>query len=219
MNSGPDISVILFYKEDRGWLDKAIQSYHSQLFTGTSELIIEQGDRSTAENFNAGVMRAKGRFIKYLCDDDELLPYCLQNLYDKAIEGFDVVCAGAMNYNEETGETVIYYSVVPRTIFELAEQNTIHGGSVLFSREALLKVGMFDTSLNYGEEYHCYLKMAAAGMRFATIPDVVYFYRIHNQMKSMQARVDNGDIYLKRKREILHKIQEPFLGNRCLIKK
>ena len=214
-----DVSVILFYNQDRGWLNDAIESYHSQLFTGESELIIVHSDRSTADNFNEGVRQAKGEFIKMLADDDELLPYGLEALWQKGKEGYDVVCAAALNYNEDTGETVVSYSTVPQTVFELADHNTIHGGTVLFRRSALVEVGMFDESLRYGEEYHCYLKLAAAGKRFAVIDDVVYFYRLHYRMKSMQTRVMDGETYLKRKREILHIIQQPFLGNREKIKK
>lgn len=206
-----DVSVILFYREDRGWLDRAVSSYHIQAFSGTSELIIVHGERSTAENLNIGCRQAKGDFIKYLCDDDELLPGCLQALYDKAVQGYDVVCAAALNVNVNTGETTVYQSTIPGQICELADRNTIHGGTVLFRSEALKQVGYFDETLKSAEEYDCYLKLAAAGFRFGKITDPVYLYRIHDRMKSMQTMVIDGQKYLERKREILHRVQYPYL--------
>ena len=214
-----DISVILFYNNPRKWLNEARQSYHNQEFSGRSELIEICKNQSTAENLNDGFKRARGKYVKYLCDDDMLLPGCLQSLYDHAEQtNADVVCAGALNHNIEIGQATEYFSKIPKTVSELAEQNTIHGGTTLFKRSALIAVNYLDESLPYGEEYDLYLRLAVAGFKFSELNKIVYYYRIHNEMKSMQARVDNGETYINRKRIILHQIQERYQNTKVTIK-
>lgn len=214
-----DVSVILFYREDRGWLDEARASVEAQSFNGNMELVEIHGNRSTSANLNEGIRQAKSRYVKYLCDDDLLVPHSLQKLFDEISKGFDVVCAGAINFNEHTGETSVYYSQVPQTVFELADLNTIHGGTTMYRRDALLQIGLFNESLKYGEEYDLHLRMAAAGMRFGCVDEIVYMYRVHDQMKSMQAKVNDGDAYIARKREIINSIQSKYFGSQQPIKK
>jgi glycosyltransferase involved in cell wall biosynthesis len=206
-----DISVILFYNREREWLREARSSYYWQHFTGESELIEINKDQSTSKNLNDGLKLAKGKYVKYLCDDDMLLPNCLQTLFNAAEETeADVVCSGALNFNELTKEITKYQSNVPETIQQLAEVNTIHGGSTLFRLSAVKAVGGFNEGLQYGEEYDLYLKLAANGYSFTEVYDFVYFYRMHKEMKSMQVDFTDGEAYIQRKRIILHEIQQKY---------
>lgn len=213
-----DLTVVLFYNHPRKWLQEARQSYYLQEFSGRSELIEIHKNQSTAKNLNEACKQANGKYIKYLCDDDMLLPGCLQLLFDHAeATEADIVCAGAINYNVEEGTTENYFSVIPETVGKLAELNTIHGGTTLFKTSALKDVDYFNEELNYGEEYDLYLRLAVAGYGFTELKDVVYLYRLHNEMKSMQTIVYSGNEYINRKREIFNLIQEKYLGNNCKI--
>ena len=72
-----DVSVIIPYHKDRGYLSDAIQSYENQEFTGTSELILAYGPEKTlGENLNFGVKKSKGKDIKVLHEADTLTPTC-----------------------------------------------------------------------------------------------------------------------------------------------
>ena len=62
-----DVSVIIPYHQDRGYLFDAIESYEAQEFTGTSELILSHNPTfSQGQNINAGLKKANGKYIKIL---------------------------------------------------------------------------------------------------------------------------------------------------------
>ena len=216
MNTGIDVSIILFYNFDRGWLRRARKSVRKQTFTGTFELVEICADRSIAENLNAGLAKAKGEFVKLLADDDELLPNCLQDLHDKATKGFDVVVAKALNYNENTKKITYYQSTIPATVSQLADENTIHGGTTLYRRSMLEAVGGWP-DLPYAQEYELHLNLAAKGYRFGVIDKPVYMYRLHNHQLSMQGGFADAERYLQRKRYILHNVQEKWFDNQAKI--
>lgn len=210
-----DISVILFYNVNRGFLKYAVASYEKQIFSGTSELVVIHRDASTAENVNEGIRQAKGKYIKLLAEDDELLPCCLQDLHDKIIEGYDVVCANAENNHPEG--LYIQQSHLSPTVGKMAAEYGMHGGTILYRRAALEVVGGLDENLEYAEEFDLHLRLAAAGYRFGYLDKTVYRYRMHEHQKSMQGGYRDGEEYIKRKRYILHNIVEKYQGSQLKV--
>ena len=59
------VSIIIPYKDNRGWLDKAITSVENQTYSNI-ELIVSQGDNGVSKNLNKGIKKATGDYIKYL---------------------------------------------------------------------------------------------------------------------------------------------------------
>jgi glycosyltransferase involved in cell wall biosynthesis len=144
------------------------------------EVILEQADEPVGVNINNGVKWAKGKYIKIVGDDDILLPNCLKDLYEKAEEGFDFVCANAINFGVN-GEEDLFQSFIPETVSKLAEENTFHGGTLLYRKEAM---PLFDEDMWTAEEYEHTLRMAAMGLRFGYTDKIVYRYRLHGEQKS-----------------------------------
>ena len=180
-----EVSIIIPYNKDRGFLIEAIRS--ATLQTGMKygvdyEIVIQQGDASLGVNFNNAVKRSKGKYLKTLADDDLLTPNSIHDLWTKARQGFDVVCGGAINFTDK--EETVQFSRVPRSLHELALNNTIHGGTVIYSREAFMAVGGFDEGMWTAEEYDLHLRMAKAGAKFTEIDRIVYRYRMHVGQKS-----------------------------------
>ena len=68
----PTVTVIIYFKEDRGWLKEAIQSVKNQRYDGKIELLLESGG-TASENLNKGIRKATGKYLRYLSEDD-LLP-------------------------------------------------------------------------------------------------------------------------------------------------
>lgn len=215
-NTSMDVSVILFYNVNRGWLKYAVKSYEKQIFSAQSEIVIIHKDQPTAKNANEGLRQAKGKYIKFLHEDDQLLPTCLQTLYDKAAEGFDVVCANAIQINPER-ETQIVKSRLSPTVSHMAQDYGIHGGTVLYRRAMLEVVGGIDESLEFAEEFDLHLRLAMAGYKFGYVDREVYLYRLHDNQKSMQGGYRDGEKYVYRKRYILHNVVEKYQGNHQLI--
>ena len=195
-----DISVIIPYHQDRGYLFDAIESYEAQEFRGTSELILSHNPTFTlGQNFNAGVARAKGKYIKVLPDDDLLTPNSLQDLFDVAEkEMADVVFANSINFHSDGGSLLesegIYSSKFSNISLDcLLDSNFIHGPSSFYRTKMFQDVGGFDESLWTAEEYEFHLRCLHRGYKFVYLPKVVFNYRIWPSSKSVQYRLDKAE--------------------------
>jgi GT2 family glycosyltransferase len=200
-----DVSVIIPYHYDRGFLVDAIESYENQIFSGTSELIISHGpDKSLGENFNDGIRMAKGKYVKILPEDDLLTPNCLQDLFDSAEENnADLVFAQARNF---AGAGVEKISKSPPVILDmtlqaLIDNNFIHAITTLYRTEMLQKLEGFDESMWTAEEYEFHLRCLALGYKPYFVPTIVCEYREWEGSKSRVYR-------LQRKEERLQYIEQ-----------
>ena len=184
-----DVSVIIPYHQDRGYLFDAIESYEAQEFTGTSELILSHNPTySLGENFNAGVARAKGKYVKILPDDDLLTPNCLQDLFDAAERtNADLVFAQARDF---TGSQNTYWTpiVTDMSLEALLFENFIHGGTTLYRTDMLRDLGGYDESLWTAEEYEFHLRCVSKGFKLHYVPKIVFNYRVWASSKSIVYR-------------------------------
>jgi GT2 family glycosyltransferase len=190
-----DISVIIPYNRDRGWLSEAISSYEAQVFTGTSELILSHGpNQSCAENFNQGwMLEAQGKYIKKLDEDDLMLPNCLQDLFDYVEENdLDVVFAQSIHIGD--GEDQI---VIPKfteiSLDALLFNNFIDAQTTLYSHNLLRELGGFDEYLQTAEEYEFHLRALSSNYSFGYLSKVVAKYRHHSSNKSRILRASSMD--------------------------
>lgn len=177
------ISVIIPYKEDRGWLDKAIESVERQTFKDY-EIILSQSDNRVGYNINRGIEKANGEYIKYLCDDDLLTSNSLEDSI-RAIKYFDFIHGNAINFFT-SGKRSIQRPI--RRHFEwreLKRRNYIHGGTLMYRADVFDKYGMFDESLWTGEEYDFNLRIMHQGARIGYVNSTLYLYRRHDMQKSL----------------------------------
>ena len=205
-----DVSVIIPYNKDRGFLVDAIESYENQIFSGTSELILSHGpDRSLGGNFNDGIKKAKGKYVKILHEDDLLTPNCLQDLFDEAEEkNADLVFAQARNF---AGVGVKQISKSPpivsdMTLQALIDNNFIHGAAILYRTEMLHKLEGFDESMWTAEEYEFHLRCLASGYKPHFVPTIVCEYREWEGSKSRVYRLQIKEERL----QYIEQIKESF---------
>lgn len=144
------------------------------------EIILQQADEPVGKNINDGVAKAKGKYIKVMGDDDLLTPNCLRDLYEKAEEGFDFVCANAINFDMEGKEDLVC-SDIPERVSDMILTNPIHGGTLFYRRETMLS---YNEKMWTAEEFEHTLRSAAAGLRFGYVDKIVYRYRMHDSNKS-----------------------------------
>ena len=181
-----DVSIIIPYDRDRGFLRESLDSCYNQRFSGTFEVIPYKGHQIQSKNVNQALLLATGEFIKIHHEDDILLPDCLQILFDN-IKDADFICANAINFFGKR-ETVIKSSR-PIDLRMLALENTIHGGTVLYRISSLEKVMVggyvYREDLWTGEEYELHLRMIKAGMKLRYVDREVSKCRIHDGQKSI----------------------------------
>ena len=200
-----DVSVIIPYHKDRGYLSDALQSYENQEFAGTSELILAHGPEKTlGENLNFGVKKSKGKYIKVLHEDDKLTPNCLQTLFDAAERtSADLIFAMSQNFAGEGVEKISKPPPVVKdmTLKALLDANFIHGGTVLYRTEMFSKLNGYDQTMWTAEEYEFHLRCLANGYTPHYVSSIVCEYREWEGSKSRIYR-------LQKKQERLDYIEE-----------
>lgn len=176
------ISVIIPYKEDRGFLLAAKKSILNQTYKDI-EVIECKSDASVGANLNAGIEKCTGELVTYLCDDD-LLPRLALSFYAKYWQPeWDFCHANAINF--KSGSICIRKpSIINPTLSEMIQCNQIHGGTVCYHRRIFEAGFRFDESLWTAEEYDFNLKLLKSGMVLGYIDEIVYKYRIHPKQKS-----------------------------------
>ena len=172
------ISVIVPYKEDRGWLDKCLNSIHAQTYKDF-ELIEAHGPGTLPQNFNNGLRQAKGEFIKMVQDDD-WLPINALSLLSIGIGDAPWVVG---NVWQMTNHPYIHRPPYLDFRSQLAKYD-MHMGSTMYRKDVLLDIGGMDETLETGEEYDMHLKLLSIGHNPAYINKEVYHYRMWSGCKS-----------------------------------
>jgi len=208
-----DITVIIPFNKNRGFLNEAVKSAETQNFSGSVQVLKWFGDCSMSENINKALEVAEGRYIKILHEDDILLPNCLSDLYTKIEQGFDMVCADAINLDVE--EEVEFKSEVPIDLFTLSMYNSIHGLTVLYKKESLDFIKeqyefYFDESIDCAEEYDLHLRMLKHGAKIGYTNSTVGIYRIHADQKSLGKNIHKGE-RINERFDMIQKIKRKYL--------
>jgi glycosyltransferase involved in cell wall biosynthesis len=177
------VSIIIPYKEDRGYLDKAIESVEKQSYKNI-ELILSQSENGGAYNFNNGVRKATGDLIKYLCDDDMLT---INSVKDSvmAMQDNDFIHGNAINIFPNGQHSVHRPNVCVPTLGLMLVQNRIHGGTLMYRADVFERFGFMDESLWTGEEYDFNLKILSKGAKIGYCDAWLYYYRRHEKQKSL----------------------------------
>jgi len=184
-NTDKLVTIIIPYVKDRGYLGHALKSAREQTYKNI-EILEVQANKSLGHNFNTGVEYAKGEYIKVLPDDDVLTTNCIEDLISNIGEA-DFIHANAVNFYPD-GRTEKYVPHLKNpSLNELIQHNWIHGGTTLYKRESLLKIGGMNTKLYTAEEYDLHLNMLANGMKLNYINSTVFLYRRYEGNKSKQS--------------------------------
>lgn len=178
------VSIIIPYKEDRGYLNEAIKSVECQSYKGEIELILSQSNKGVSYNINRGIEKATGAFIKYLCDDDKLTVNSISDSVH-AMQGVDFMHGNAVNFWENGQRSIHVPSVTSPTLRQMLQRNYIHGGSLMYRCDVFERFGMFDESLTTGEEYDFNLMLLSKGARIGYCNHFLYLYRRHFEQKSL----------------------------------
>lgn len=180
------ISVIVPYKEDRGHLWLCLKSIKEQTYQ-SFELIEAHGPGTLPQNFNEGLRRAKGKFIKMVQDDDWLPPDSLRFLL------FGIGTAPWVVGNVMQMCSKPYMHKPPYLDFASQVRHyDMHMGSTMYRKDVLEEIGGMDETLETGEEYDMHLKLLQEGFDPAYIDKHVYNYRMWDGGKSVIFRKERA---------------------------
>ena len=175
------VTVIIPYKEDRGWLKDAIASVPKDV-----QLIVSQGNGNWPQNFNKALKEATGDYIKYLHEDDMLTPNCIRDsiaaLY---IQEVDFIHGQAYEIYLNTGRKLGLYipPIKSPTSHDLLKKNVIHSATTMYKRVIFDKIGGFNEDDKYKsfEEFEFNLRCLKAGFEIGYSDNPLAYYRRHTK--------------------------------------
>ena len=180
VSDDPLVTVIIPYNIDRGWLKDAILSVPEGV-----QLILSQGYGNWPENFNKVLSQAKGKYIKWLHEDDMLTPNGITDSV-KAIEeqGVDFIHGNVIEISRQRKTKTFHIPILLHpTLKDLLRKNTLHSASMMYRKEVFDKVGKLDETLNVMEEYEFNLRCLKAGLKLGYCSSMVAIYRRHDNQK------------------------------------
>ncbi|MEH2297126.1 glycosyltransferase [Nostoc sp.] len=221
------ISVIIPSYNSEKTIKTTIESVLSQSFSDLELIIINDGSTdSTLEiisNFqdsrikifsfensggnisrNRGLKHAAGKFVSFLDADDIWTADKLARQLQALQENLGVMVAYSWtDYIDENGEFLLsgMHITVNGDVYEkLLVSNFLENGSnALIQRVAIIELGGFDESLNAGQDWDMWLRLACK-FDFVCVPSVQILYRISpNSLSSNLARQEKGCLQVLKK--------------------
>lgn len=126
----------------------------------------------TAAARNVAIAASRGEFLALLDSDDIWMPTYLETQLDTLSQhpAVDVLTCNAFNLGGHADGLTFWPSaaaIVPITLLDMiVREDAIHIFSV-FRRTVINRIGAFDSHFDGNEDYHFWLRAAAAGYRFA----------------------------------------------------
>ena len=135
---------------------------------------------------NTGIRISQGQYIAFLDDDDEWLPEKLKlqvDLLNNSPWEVGVVYTGYNKVAKETGELLAYKAATKTGNLSLALHDKNWVGttsSVLFRKECIETVGLFDENLSSLQDYDLWIRISRE-FEFASINQPLVIYQVHTE--------------------------------------
>jgi glycosyltransferase involved in cell wall biosynthesis len=141
---GPEDELIVVDGESTDDTAEIVASYGDLV-----DVFISEPDLGPSHASNKGMLTARGKYIKWLTDDDEFFPEAMEQAVGvlEAHPEIDVLlCGGTLEVNSKV--TLVY--VPPGTNYGLLPEDVFRhigtGMGILIRRSALSQIGLFDQS-------------------------------------------------------------------------
>ena len=238
--SEPRISVIIPIYNVEDYLAECLDSVLAQDFPDAEFVCVDDGSTDTSRQIleeyaakddriiavykengglssarNAGLSRARGKYIMFLDSDDRMKAGSLSHLWDHAGADIIIFCADTFPEGADKDEwykktlqfsAASYDSFTPSVLFG-------HRGSMpfvwrqAFRREFLEESRVaFDESLKYGEDVVFQMEIFPLAERFEFVEDVLIDYRLKREGSLMHGTVNDAALMVERHYEMIRHI-------------
>jgi glycosyltransferase involved in cell wall biosynthesis len=205
----PRVSVIMPVYNTERYLKEAVDSILEQTFTdfeliaindgskdGCKEIldryadfdarvkVVHQENQGLVATLNKGIEMAQADLIARMDADDVSFPRRFQQQIDVFDKHKDVVLvAGGFEIIDEEGE-FLYREVVPANDRDIKRsmllRNPIAHGSVMFRKEACIKVGMYSDAFGPTEDFELWSRLSTVG-KFYGLEAAIFKWRINRK--------------------------------------
>lgn len=205
----PLISVVVPVHNGAQWLAQTLDSLFAQTYPYFDIILVDDASTDNLRevlntfhddrlhvvhlNKNGGVSAArnqaielaKGDFIAF-CDADDL---CQPNRFAQQLAFLEQhpqigLCGSAFTCFDTEDRETIMNPASDDEIRKALMQGNCFGLSTIMARAEILRATQFDVTLAVAEDYDLWTRLAASGVRFANLPDVLIRYRWHSQQAS-----------------------------------
>lgn len=196
-----DISLIITNYNREHYLPRAINSCLDQLISDIEVETVVVDDASTDESINiinsfskkihfvqhtlnqgvasasnSGIKASQGRYIMRVDSDDFLSTYACQVLYMilEANPEYGYVYCDHVRVNEIGKKEELVRLDTPEKLYE-------HGAGILFRKEVLYNINLYDETLRNAEDYDLLLRLTKEKIKGFYLPVPLYRYFIHGE--------------------------------------
>lgn len=171
---------------DDGSTDNSAAAARSAAAGDTRITLLAQPNRGLSAARNAGIDRARGRWVHFLDADDWMLPHGLETLVRLAESSSDrLACAGS-EWFDELGDSLgfTFEPGTTRVSHEHLRRGNRFGVHAALVGRDLLNGVRFDDSLGAYEDWDLWLRLTSGGSSFLASPEPVAAYRLRPQSMS-----------------------------------
>lgn len=158
--------------------------------------VVSEPDSGMSEAINKGFRRARGKWVMWLNTDDVLLPGALKTVADfLEMPGCEAdVVYGGWRLVDEKLHVIRQMEALPFDARMVAMYACYMASTALFlKRETTIERGLLvDESFRFIMDGEYYCRLAAAGARFAPIPECLALFRLHGNNLSESQKGDTS---------------------------
>jgi glycosyltransferase involved in cell wall biosynthesis len=138
------------------------------------------GDEGPAAARNAGAAATKADFLVFLDDDDMMMPTYLERVRSSLLARNADVSVAWLRCFDRNREWSGKHFPADHLRHDPYERNIgFVGSNIVVARSVFESIGGFDASLLGSEDKDLYIRLKAAGARFAVIEEELIRYRVH----------------------------------------